>query len=186
MTTLRVIAGTHRGHRIRVPKGVVVRPTSERVREALFAALGPLDDEVVLDLFAGTGALGIEALSRGAAHATFSDSQRRVLDALRSNLERLGLSSRAEVRVGDYARIVRAFLHEERRFDLLFIDPPYRILPDVTETLTPLIQRLLTPRGLVVTEGPRRTTAHFGLAVVFERTYGDTTITMAQQEEVQG
>jgi 16S rRNA (guanine966-N2)-methyltransferase len=184
VSTLRVIAGSHKGHRIRMPKGVVVRPTSERIREALFAALGPLSGESVLDLFAGSGALGIEALSRGAGRATFVDVDRRVVQTLRTNLMQLQLIDRAEVRAGDYSRVVRGLLQQGDSFDLLFIDPPYRILPEVTQMLTPLIQRLLTPTGLVVIEGPRLTTPDLGLTVVFERSYGDTRITMASQEGV--
>jgi 16S rRNA (guanine(966)-N(2))-methyltransferase RsmD len=180
VSVLRIIAGSRKGHRIRVPKGVVVRPTSERVREALFAALGPLEGERVLDLFAGTGALGLEALSRGASNATFVEKDRAVASVLARNLASLSLTSQARVHVLDYERALRIFLHEERAFDLLFVDPPYRILPDVARTLTPVIQRLLTPSGLTVLEGPRRTTFDLGLDTVFERRYGDTTITMLQ------
>jgi 16S rRNA (guanine(966)-N(2))-methyltransferase RsmD len=161
-----------------VPKGVVLRPTSERVREAVFAALGPLEGESVLDLFAGTGALGIEALSRGASQATFVERDRAVAAVLRQNLEMMALTAQSQVLVQDYEKALRILLQEGRAFDLLFVDPPYRILPAVARTLTPVIQRLLTRSGLAVIEGPRHIPSDLGLQVVFERRYGDTTILM--------
>ena len=98
---MRVVAGTLGGRRLRAPRGTDTRPTSDRVREAVFSMLGPLDGMRVLDLFAGSGALGIEALSRGATHAVFVERTRPALDVLRANLEALGLGpERADREVG--------------------------------------------------------------------------------------
>lgn len=121
---LRIIAGSLGGRYIRAPSGRRTRPTSERVREAWFAALGPrVPGSRVLDLFAGSGALGIEALSRGAARATFVESDGRTAALLRENLRQLGLEGRSDV----VRRDVFAFLRREGRgtFDLALADPPY-------------------------------------------------------------
>jgi 16S rRNA (guanine966-N2)-methyltransferase len=120
---MRVVAGELRGRRLQAPKGTTTRPTSDRVREATFNSLesaGWVEGATVLDLFAGSGALGIEALSRGAAHATFVERDRAALDALRANLGacRLG-PDRATVVVGD------AFAHLDGPYDLALLDPPY-------------------------------------------------------------
>ena len=202
MAQLRIIAGERKGHRIRVPRGVVVRPTAERVREAVFAALGDVAGLRVLDLFAGTGALGLEALSRGAAGATFVESDRAAAEVLRGNVLALRYEARAVVLPLDYRRALahlragsgaldRTSHNEggggERKsvggFDLLFVDPPYRMLPDVLAALTPELPSLLTPGGLAVVEGPRGLKVDLGLGIVFQRRYADTVITMARGEK---
>jgi len=122
---MRVVAGTLRGRRLRAPEGSGTRPTSDRVREATFNALSSLDvirDASVLDLFAGSGALGIEALSRGAAHATFVEQSRPALHVLRANLRDLGVEGRSTVVPMDALRFVAG---ERTRFDLALADPPY-------------------------------------------------------------
>jgi 16S rRNA (guanine966-N2)-methyltransferase len=119
---VRVVAGIARGRRLVAPKGDLTRPTSDFVREAVFntlAGLVDLDGATVLDLFAGTGALGIEALSRGAAHATFVERDRRALDAIRSNLATVGFDDRASVVAGD------ALVVDLPAVDVAFADPPY-------------------------------------------------------------
>jgi 16S rRNA (guanine966-N2)-methyltransferase len=201
MTQVRIIAGECKGHRIRVPRGAVVRPTAERVREAVFAALGDVTGRGVLDLFAGTGALGLEALSRGAARATFVESDRVVAAVLRGNIRALGCEARTLVLSMDYRRALarlRVAGHgadppalqagapvdtvARSGFDLLFVDPPYRMLPDVLAVLAPELPSLLAPAGLIVVEGPCGLQADLGLGIVFERRYGDTVITMARGE----
>ena len=121
---MRVVSGTLGGRRIEVPEGVHTRPTADRVREAVFNSLysiGVLEGAVVLDAFAGSGALGIEALSRGAASATFVENDRRALDVLRRNLDTLGLSDRARVVAGDGSEVIVA----GSEADLVLLDPPY-------------------------------------------------------------
>jgi 16S rRNA (guanine966-N2)-methyltransferase len=129
---LRIIAGRWGGRRILVPPGARVRPTSDRVREAWMSILAAdLEGARVLDLFAGSGALGIEALSRGAAHVTFVESDPRVLRVLRANLDALGVSTEAQVVRADGLRYLLEV--EPERYDLVFADPPYgRGLADAT------------------------------------------------------
>jgi 16S rRNA (guanine966-N2)-methyltransferase len=122
---VRIVGGHLGGRVLRAPSGAATRPTSEKVREAVFNILGSVTDRRVLDLFAGTGALGLEALSRGAAHATFVDSARSAVTALRGNLRALGLEDRATVIAGD--AVVSAARHAPPApWHLVFVDPPYR------------------------------------------------------------
>ena len=131
---MRVIAGRFGGRRLSAPRGARTRPTADRVREALFSVLGDLEGARVLDLFAGSGALGIEALSRGAAEATFVDSAPAALRALRENLTALDLE--AEVRRADARGFLRSARKAGREYDLVFLDPPYRRAAALTASLT--------------------------------------------------
>jgi 16S rRNA (guanine966-N2)-methyltransferase len=142
--SLRIIAGTHRGHRIAAPPGRDTRPTSDRVRENLFNLVGPVDGADVLDLFAGSGALGLEALSRGAASAVFIESDRDACRIINANLDKLRL--RATVLCQD---VIGALSSERRRFDLVLCDPPY----DYDRTrLDDAFAPLLEPDGVLVLE----------------------------------
>ncbi len=123
---MRVIAGEAKGRRLLAPRGLGTRPTADRVREALFNILGPrVAGAAVLDLFAGSGAVGIEALSRGAARAVFVERDRAAVAALRANLARLGLGPRARVIARDAEAALRDLGRQATRFDLVFLDPPY-------------------------------------------------------------
>src|SRR5258708_2159085 len=138
---MRVIAGTYGGRELVAPKGRETRPTSDRVREALFSILGDVGGERVLDLYAGSGALAIEALSRGAGEATLVDSSRSAIEAIRRNLGTLGTD--AEV-VGRQAfRFLQQARGIGRQYDLVFIDPPYRrastLGPELTAALAPVL-----------------------------------------------
>jgi len=170
-----------RGRRIFVPKGRDVRPTSDRVREALFSLIGQdLRGAAVLDLFAGTGVLGIEALSRGADRAVFVDQAPRALEVVRRNLEQCGLTGLAEVVRHDLRRgLPPEATAPGRAFDLVFLDPPYgRGLAD--PLLAPLGREGVLPRdALVVVEtGAGESLPNRGgpLRRVESRTYGDTRI----------
>jgi 16S rRNA (guanine966-N2)-methyltransferase len=167
---IRITGGELRGRRLYVPK-TGVRPTTGRVREAIFSMLGTVQGERVLDLFAGSGALGIEAISRGAAHATFVDTKPR---AAGRNLESLGLSDRGETVRADAAR----FLHkaEEGGFDLVLCDPPYRLADRLAAELDPLIRRALATGGRVMVESSPERPLGLTLPLVTERSYGDTLI----------
>lgn len=122
---MRVISGSARGHRLRAPRGRRVRPTADRVREALFSLLQvQWEDKSVLDLFAGSGALGIEALSRGARGAVFVEEDRRCLTILQENLRSCGLADRARVILMDARRFLRS-PQQEAGYDVIFADPPY-------------------------------------------------------------
>jgi 16S rRNA (guanine966-N2)-methyltransferase len=164
---MRVVAGRYGGRTLKAPRGHGVRPTADAVREALFSILGPLDGLAVLDLFAGTGALGIEALSRGAAVCVFVDVDTRPVEA---NLKALGID--AQVRRGGALTALRP----GDQYDLVLLDPPYRdaarLGPELTEALLPV----LNPSARVVTESDRRHPLQLGLALDDERRYGDTLI----------
>jgi 16S rRNA (guanine966-N2)-methyltransferase len=169
---LRITGGELGGRRIRVPKGAKdLRPTTERVREAVFSILGEVAGARVLDLFCGTGALAIEALSRGAAEATLVDSRPQ---AARSNLEALELSGRAETVRADAARFLRRA--EEGSYDLVLCDPPYRLADRLAAELDPLIRRTLAPGGRAMIESSPDRPLELSLPLITERAYGDTLI----------
>jgi 16S rRNA (guanine966-N2)-methyltransferase len=122
---MRIIAGTHRGRRLSVPRGDATRPTSDRVRESIFGILGDLEDARILDLFAGSGAMGLEALSRGARDATFVERRRATIAVLRRNLTDLDLADRATVVP---APVARASKWLDPPYDVVFADPPYDMI----------------------------------------------------------
>ncbi len=169
---MRIIAGEHRGRRIVAPKGLSTRPTSDRVRENAFNLIGPVDDADVLDLFAGSGALGLEALSRGAASAVFVDSDREACRTIGANLDTLRLQG--IVLCQDALRAVGS---ERRTFDLVLADPPYDY--DLTR-LTAHLERLVAPDGLLVLESSSREDAPDvpGLEVRTSRKYGSARLTL--------
>ena len=174
---LRIVAGTRRGRYIKVPRGAV-RPTSEMVREAVFDALGPIVGLAALDLFAGSGALGLESLSRGAAGCVFVEGDRSVAAVLEENIRALGYEAESRVIVAGYERALESLVKTGKRFDLLFVDPPYRILAEVEVRLAPLMLSLLTATGVAVIESAKTSQVTLGLTPVFARNYGDTRITM--------
>jgi 16S rRNA (guanine966-N2)-methyltransferase len=173
---MRIVAGTLGGRRISAPPGSDTRPTSDRVREALFSALGPIGGARVLDLFAGSGALAIEALSRGADHAVLVDDNARAIAVIKANLAALGVAAeRASVRRRDALRVLRDAREAGESYDLVFLDPPYRLAtglgPDLADSLLPV----LAPAARVIGESDRRTPLDLpGLSTTFERRYGDT------------
>ncbi|MCB2223293.1 MAG: 16S rRNA (guanine(966)-N(2))-methyltransferase RsmD [Actinobacteria bacterium] len=177
---MRVIAGAAKGRKLRAP-GEGTRPMMDRVREALFSSLGPVVEGAdVLDLFAGSGSIGIEALSRGAARVVFVERARGAVRVLRANLGDVGLGG--EVVPADAAAYLAS---TPDTFDLVFVDPPYALpLPSVEEILG-LVAARLRPGGVVVvhrragTGTPRAA----GLAPAAVRTYGDTEITRFETEE---
>lgn len=174
---MRIVAGRYGGRRLTAPKGEGTRPTSDRVREALFSALGPLDGARVLDLFAGTGALGLEALSRGAEHVVFVERDRRALTALRANVAALDVPPGAvEVRPGEARGALRAARERGDDYDLVFLDPPYRLAPALGAELTEGLAGLLAPGARVVAEMDRRAPLELGLPCTLDRRYGDTQI----------
>jgi 16S rRNA (guanine966-N2)-methyltransferase len=175
---VRIIAGTHRGSRIAAPKGLATRPTGDRVREAAFNLIGPVDDARVLDLFAGSGAMGLEALSRGAASVTFVEADRDACRTIADNLAKLRLTG-ARVECGD---AVWALKRETRTYDLLLVDPPYETWPALEPRLAPLLQRVLAPDGLLVVETGSRVEPTLPLHMRTSRRYGSARLTLFQHE----
>jgi 16S rRNA (guanine966-N2)-methyltransferase len=176
---VRVIAGSLGGRRLHAPPGRRTRPTSDRVREALFSMLGDVAGASVLDLFAGTGALGIEALSRGAERAVFVERDGAVADVLRRNLRELGVGDeRAEVRRAGVAEALRTARERREKYDLVLIDPPYSQASSWGAQLGPLLAPLLNPGARVVAESDRRAPLRLEGPVERERRYGDTHVTI--------
>jgi 16S rRNA (guanine966-N2)-methyltransferase len=171
---MRVVGGRLGGRRLVAPGGRGTRPTPERVREALFSILGSVEGDRVLDLFAGSGALGIEAVSRGAAALTLVDSSRDAVEAIRRNLDALEVS--AEVRNQPALSFLLQARDERREYDLVFLDPPYgetlRLGPQLSAALVPV----LATDATVVFESDRRAPGELSLRRVDERRYGDTLI----------
>jgi len=174
-TAVRVIAGEFRGRRIEAPKGTTTRPTSDFVRETAFNLIGPVDGATVLDLYAGSGALGIEALSRGAERALFVDSSRDACRTIGANLQRLSL--KATVLCMDAER---ALANERGPYDLILADPPYDF--DRYDRLAPHIERLLAEDGLFVLQTPAaREPTLEGLTTRTSRRYGSARLTLFEQ-----
>jgi 16S rRNA (guanine966-N2)-methyltransferase len=174
---VRVIAGSRRGHRLVAPSGRGTRPTSDRVRENVFNLVGPVDGARVLDLFAGSGALGIEALSRGAGHATFVERDPDALRALERNLDRLRLTGARVVR-GDALRTLAQEASAGAKYDLVLVDPPYEMLTEIQPRLARHLPPLLAADGLVVVETDARLEPELPLPVRTSRKYGQTRVTL--------
>jgi 16S rRNA (guanine966-N2)-methyltransferase len=183
---MRVIAGEHRGRRLAAPRGSTTRPTPERVREAVFSALesrlggpGSLAQARVLDLYAGSGALGIEALSRGARLAVFAERDPAALTALRANLEALQLGARARLLPGDAARALARLAAAGERFEAVFLDPPYGGGEGARALAAVGGGGLLRPGDVVILEHAAREAAPEvpGLAREPTRRYGSVSVT---------
>lgn len=170
---MRVIAGKLGGRQLLAPKGWKVRPTSERVREAIFSALGEIDGMRVLDLYCGTGALGIESVSRGAAAATLIDRDTR---PAMGNVHNLGLVGEIDLIRAEATDWIGSA--PEAAFDLIFLDPPYRESREVAERLDAELPRVLAPGGKVIAESDNRGPLEFpSLETLRERRYGRTVVT---------
>ncbi len=176
---MRIIAGSRKGARIFAPRGRETRPTGDRVREAAFNLIGPVDGARVLDLFAGSGAMGLEALSRGAEHVTFVEADRAAAETIERNLGKLDLRGAVLVRA-DALRALAGEAAAGRRYDLVLVDPPYRMLTGLLTSLAHYLPSVVAPQGLVVVESdsreepelplPKRTSRRYGFArlTVFE------------------
>jgi len=174
---MRIIAGSRKGQRIVAPKGVDTRPTGDRVREAAFNLIGPVDGADVLDLFAGSGAMGLEALSRGAASVTFVEQDRRATETIVRNLEKLRLTAATVLR-DDAIRKLAADGAAVRRYDLVLVDPPYRMLASLLPSLAAHLPAVVAPDGLVVVESDEREEPELPLPKRTSRRYGSARITV--------
>jgi 16S rRNA (guanine966-N2)-methyltransferase len=171
---VRVVAGVHGGRLLKAPPGRSTRPTSDRVREALFSILGSVEDARVLDLFAGSGALGIEALSRGAREAVFVERDARAAATVQANLDALGID--APVHRRDAFSWLGSASGGEECFDLVFADPPYSSATRTAGRLNELLPPLITETSVTVTESDKRDPLLLDLPLIDERVYGDTRI----------
>jgi 16S rRNA (guanine(966)-N(2))-methyltransferase RsmD len=169
-----VVGGRFGGRPLLAPRGRATRPTPERVREALFSILGPLDGLRVLDLFAGSGALAIEAVSRGAGSATLVDSSEAAVSAIRRNLSTLGID--AEVRRQRSEAFLKQARQARRQYDLVFLDPPYDQAAKLGLVLGTALVPVLAPAARVVAESDRRAPLGLDLTLLDQRRYGDTLI----------
>jgi 16S rRNA (guanine966-N2)-methyltransferase len=174
---MRVIAGSRKGHTISSPPGLDTRPTSDRVRENVFNLVGPLEEATVLDLYAGSGAMGIEALSRGASRAVFVERDADAVRTIERNLDRLRLTGARVVR-GD----VLATLAQEgaagRKYDLVLVDPPYGMYPELQPSLARHLPQLLAADGVLVVETDARVQPDLPLPLRTSRKYGQARITL--------
>jgi 16S rRNA (guanine966-N2)-methyltransferase len=180
---LRVIAGEFKGRRLVAPRGWKVRPTSDRVREAIFSALGEIDDARVLDLYCGTGALAIEALSRGADRAVLVDRDTR--PAL-GNVEQLGLGERIELVRAEVPRWLSSNAEDADppAYDLVFVDAPYRLADRVGQELNTHLPRLLVRGGRAIVESAARQPLRIeSLEQLRRRRYGATDVSFYGIEE---
>jgi 16S rRNA (guanine966-N2)-methyltransferase len=182
---MRLTGGLDRGRKLRAPRGATTRPTGAKVREAIFNILGPPPENPVLDVFAGTGALGIEALSRGATSACFVERDGRALQALHRNLRELGLASRARVLGTEAHAALRQLSTEGLRFDWVFIDPPYAagVVATVLEILAG--GNLLAGGGVIIVEHDKRHVPPDSVGsihLVDRRFYGDTGVSFYRSD----
>jgi 16S rRNA (guanine966-N2)-methyltransferase len=168
---VRIVAGEFKGRRLHAPRGSRTRPTADRVREALFSMLGDVSGARVLDLYAGSGALGIEALSRGAESAVFVERDQQALGALRRNLDAVGAES--DVRRQD---VLRFLARPQGTFDLVFCDPPYDDASRIAAPLSEALPAMLGENARIVTESDKRNPLLLSLPLLVERAYGDTRI----------
>jgi 16S rRNA (guanine966-N2)-methyltransferase len=178
---VRIVAGSRKGHKLSAPAGLDTRPTSDRVRENVFNLVGPVDGARVLDLFAGSGALGIEALSRGAASAVFVEHDPEALRTIARNLDRLRLTGARVVR-GDVLRTIAQEAARGAKYDLVLVDPPYGMLIEIQPRLVRHLPPLLAPDGLLVVESDVRTEPELPLPVRTSRKYGQTRVTLFEAQ----
>ena len=173
---MRIIAGSKRGHTINAPKGLDTRPTSDRVRENVFNIVGPIDGASVLDLYAGSGALGLEALSRGADRAVFVELDGDAVRAIEGNLDKLQLKGTVLRR--DALTVLTQEAAAARKYDLVLVDPPYDMYPDLQAKLARYLPAVLAHDGLLVVETAARVEPELPLALRTSRKYGAARVTV--------
>ena len=186
---MRIIAGTHRGRRLRAPKGMRTRPTTDRVREALFSILGNIHDQRVIDCYSGTGALGIEAVSRGARNAILVEADLAAIKTIRSNLEELGLNERCDPWHNRVENLSRR-LAGGPPLDLVLADPPWPIAQAAAEVVAKVLPRFLAKGATVVLGHPTRSPVEVPerslLRLVERRSWGDSGLSFYRYEPAGG
>ncbi len=174
---MRIIAGSMKGARLVAPRGARTRPTADRVREAVFSILGDVTGLAVLDLFAGSGAMALEALSRGAASAVMVDDSAAAVKAMRRNVEKMRAGDASIVR-RDYLAFLRMAASRGWRYDLIFVDPPYRMHRVIRSELVKWLPQVAGAAGRMVMESSSREGRHLPFEVLVHRTYGDTAVSI--------
>jgi 16S rRNA (guanine966-N2)-methyltransferase len=170
---VRIISGSRKGHTIHAPAGRGTRPTSDRVRESIFNIVGPVEDATVLDLYAGSGALGLEALSRGAASAVFVERDPDAIRAIERNLDKLRLRGTVLRQDG-----IAVLAGEKRKYDLVFVDPPYEMYTDLQPQLARYLPAVVAADGVVVVETDARIEPDLPLEQRTSRKYGSARVTV--------
>lgn len=189
---MRIITGSAKGMKLKAPSGLNTRPTTDRVKESLFNILGPkVQDAAVLDLFSGTGNLGLEALSRGAQYAVFVDNNLSSINTINENALRTRLKGKADIYRGDVLKILWRLKRDEKTFDIVFCDPPYNQGWVQQVLLFFDTNAMLNPCGLLILEHSRHDDLTIGLQtleVSREERYGETVISFVtiRDEELQG
>ena len=179
---VRIVAGSRKGHRIEAPAGRTTRPTSDRVRENVFNLVAPwVEASAVLDLYAGSGAVGLEALSRGADRAVFVESDVSACKAINANLEKLRLTG-ATVLQRDATQALAAEAAAGRRYDFVLVDPPYEMFSSLQNALSRYLPALLADDGLVVVETDAREEPELPFAKRTSRRYGSARLTVFEHE----
>lgn len=186
----RIISGSLRGINLQTPAGTDTRPTSDRAKEALFSIIGPdLDGAKVLDLFAGSGQIAIEALSRGAIRAVLCETDRDALKALFSNIEKTQTSGMVRVFTYDAVRLVRKLVKEKHSFDFIYLDPPWQALVSLLDKIKNYLPDLLAPAGVIVLESEQKQAVpgSFGESLPLARscTYGASVLSFYYHEKVE-
>ena len=174
---MRIISGSRKGHGIAAPRGIATRPTSDRVREAAFNLIGPVDDATVLDLFAGSGAMGLEALSRGARRCVFVESSQEAVRVIQANLLKLGLNG-AVIDKRDALAFLRGARARATTYDLVVCDPPYGNWGSLEADLAELVPPVLAVGGVLAVETGARTEPRLPLDLVTTRRYGSARISV--------
>lgn len=181
---MRIIAGSVKGRRLSAPKSFLVRPVADKVKGAIFNILGNIAGETVLDLFAGSGSVGLEALSRGASRTVFVDSLPASLEMLRKNILQCGFANQVSVMRGRIPLILRPIASRWTKFDLVFVDPPYdkNLICPTLEAL--LKNKLIDAQSRVILEhSPRESPIHDGFILADQRKYGQTFVSFLKLGE---
>lgn len=172
---MRIIAGKYKGAIIAAPKGSRTRPTADKVRGAIFNMLGDITGLIALDLFAGSGALGLEALSRGASRVLLVDNRAEALAIIHRNITKLKIENARAVR-RDYLAILKQAAKKGERYDLIFVDPPYRMHRVIEPELSRWLPRMIAAGGRVIVESDCREQVSLPLELVTDKIYGDTRV----------
>jgi len=186
---LRVISGTAKGRALYAPNGLAARPTAAMAREALFNVLNDVEGYTVLDLFAGTGAVGIEALSRGAKSAVFVDISRENIEIVNKNIEKTGFIEKAEIYLQDANRAAKSLLEKHRVFDIIYIDPPYDKSIEFLSEILKNVEAIMDVDGICIIERRKNDDVpeygKLGFVEVKTKIYSGTSITFLRKEEAE-